>query len=200
MPSDGWAQLLVYRKDLFDKAGLAAPDTYDKILAAATKLNSDGMAGIVAATGPATPSPQQTFEYFALANGCQLTDDAGRRSRSPRPQCVEAFKFYDDLITNGSVPGAQDVDTTRATYFAGKAAMMVWSSFLLDELAGLRNDALPTCPECTADPAFLAKNSGIVTAISGPDGGSRPSSARSSQFVISKDANTDRGASSSSST
>ena len=68
------------------------------------------------------------------------------------------------------MPGAQDVDTTRATYFAGKAAMVVWSSFLLDELAGLRNDALPTCPECKADPAFLAKNSGIVTAITGPNG------------------------------
>ena len=46
--------------------------------------------------------------------------------------------------------------------------MVVWSSFLLDEMAGLRNDALPTCPECKADPAFLAKNSGIVTAITGP--------------------------------
>jgi hypothetical protein len=26
VPSDGWAQLLFYRKDLFDKAGLPAPD------------------------------------------------------------------------------------------------------------------------------------------------------------------------------
>ena len=41
---------------------------------------------------------------------------------------------------------------------------------MLDEMAGLRNDALPTCPECKADPAFLAKNSGIVTAIQGPNG------------------------------
>ena len=39
------------------------------------------------------------------------------------------------------------MDTTRATYFAGKAAMLIWSSYLLDELAGLRDDALPTCDE-----------------------------------------------------
>ena len=39
------------------------------------------------------------------------------------------------------MPGNQDADTTRATYFAGDAAMVIWSSFLLDELAGLRNDA-----------------------------------------------------------
>ena len=44
------------------------------------------------------------------------------------------------------MPGAQDADTTRATYFAGKAATMIWSSFILDELAGLRADAAPSCP------------------------------------------------------
>ena len=66
--------------------------------------------------------------------------------------------------------GAQDVDTTRATYFAGKSAMIIWSSFILDELAGLRNDALPTCPECKDDPKFLAENSGVVTALQGPSG------------------------------
>jgi multiple sugar transport system substrate-binding protein len=86
------------------------------------------------------------------------------------PECAEAFSFYADLLQNYSVPGAQDVDTTRATYFAGKAAMVVWSSFILDELAGLRKDALPTCPECKKDPAFLAKNSGVTTAFQGPSG------------------------------
>jgi multiple sugar transport system substrate-binding protein len=48
--------------------------------------------------------------------------------------------------------------------------MMVWSSFLLDELSGERTDAVPSCPECKKDKAFLAKNSGITTALKGPDG------------------------------
>ncbi|HEV8166178.1 MAG TPA: extracellular solute-binding protein, partial [Actinomycetota bacterium] len=52
IPSDTWTQLLVYRKDLFDKAGLQTPDTFERILAAATKLKQPGMAGIVAATKP----------------------------------------------------------------------------------------------------------------------------------------------------
>ena len=77
VPSDSWAQMLVYRKDLFEEAGLAAPTTYETILAAAKALNKDGVAGIVAATGPADSFTQQTFEYFALANGCQLDDEAG---------------------------------------------------------------------------------------------------------------------------
>lgn len=167
VPSDGWGQLLVYRKDLFDAAGLAAPDTYEKITAAAAALNKGGVAGITAATAPGEVFTQQTFEHLALANNCQLTDGGGN-VRLSSPECVEAFRFYGELISRYSVKGAQDVDTTRATYFAGKAAMIVWSSFLLDELAGLRNDARPTCPQCTQDPTFLAKNSGFVTAIKGP--------------------------------
>jgi multiple sugar transport system substrate-binding protein len=169
VPSDGWGQLLVYRKDLFDAAGLPAPDTYEKIAAAAAKLNTGGVAGITAATAPGDVFTQQTFEHLALANNCQLTDDSGA-VRLDSPECVEAFRFYGDLMRTSSVKGAQDVDTTRATYFAGKAAMLIWSPFILDELAGLRNDAKPTCPQCQADPTFLARNSGFVTAIKGPNG------------------------------
>ena len=169
VPSDAWAQLLVYRQDLFDAASLAEPNTFANILAAAEALNEGKRAGIVAATGPADSFTQQTFEYFALANGCQLTDDAGNITLNT-PQCVETFKFYTDLITKGSTTGLQDADTTRAQYFAGNAGMIVWSSFLLDELGALRDDAMPTCAECVADPEFLVKNSGIVTAVSGPSG------------------------------
>jgi multiple sugar transport system substrate-binding protein len=190
IPSDTWTQLLVYRKDLFQKAGLDTPDTFDKILNAATKLNQPGQAGIVAATKANDSFTQQTFEYFALANGCQLTDDAGKIQLTS-PACVNTFKFYGDLIKNGSTKGGQDADTTRAAYFAGKAAMIVWSSFLLDELAGLRKDALPTCKECRGDKRFLSKNSGVVTAISGPDGGEPTQFGEVTSYAIVKDKNTD---------
>ncbi|MEH0935505.1 ABC transporter substrate-binding protein [Micromonospora psammae] len=169
VPSDGWGQLLVYRKDLFDAAGLPVPDTYEKITNAARTLNRNGVAGITAATAPGDVFTQQTFEHLALANNCQLTDDSGA-VKLDSPECVEAFRFYGDLMRNYSVKGAQDVDTTRATYFAGKAAMLIWSPFILDELAGLRNDAKPTCPQCQRDPSFLEEHSGFVTAIKGPNG------------------------------
>jgi multiple sugar transport system substrate-binding protein len=174
VPSDGWAQLLFYRTDLFEAAGLDAPTTYDAITTAATELKADGMAGIVASTAPADTFTQQTFEHFALGNDCELVDDAGELTLDSA-ECEEAFEFYADLIRDGSVAGNQDADTTRATYFSGGAAMIVWSSFLLDELAGLRNDALPTCAECEGDPGFLAANTGVVSGIEGPSG-SEPAS------------------------
>ncbi|GAA0254625.1 ABC transporter substrate-binding protein [Cryptosporangium japonicum] len=172
VPSDAWAQLLFYRTDLFTEAGLAAPTTYDAISAAAKKLTTGGQVGITAATVANDGFTAQTFEHLALGNGCELVDDGGKITVGS-DECVGAFEFYDDLISDASVKGAQSVDSTRATYFSGRAAMVIWSSFLLDELAGLRADALPNCPECQADPTYLAKNTGVVTAIKGPDG-SRP--------------------------
>jgi multiple sugar transport system substrate-binding protein len=169
VPSDGFSNLLFYRKDLFQAAGLAEPKTYADIQNAAKELKKGKTAGIVAATAPADSFTSQTFEWVALANGCQLVDDSGNITLNS-PQCQEAFNFYGPMIKQSSVPGNQDADTTRATYFAGDAAMVIWSSFLLDELAGLRNDALPTCPQCKKDPQWLAKNTGILTQMQGPSG------------------------------
>jgi multiple sugar transport system substrate-binding protein len=188
VPSDGWGQLVIYRKDLFDKAGLPAPDTLDKLRDAAAKLNKPGMAGITLATTPGDAFTEQSFEYLALADGCQLVDSSGKVTIDSS-QCVDTFKRYGELAANYSVKGNQDVDSTRGTYFAGRAAMIIWSPFLLDAMAGLRDDAVPSCPECKKDPAFLAKNSGIVTTLSGASGA--PSQyGELSTWAISADANT----------
>jgi len=187
IPSDSWTQLLIYRKDLFAKAGLAAPTTFQAIRTAAARLTGDGMVGIVAGTKPGDSFTQQTFEYLALANNCQLTDQNGAITLTSQP-CVNTFRLYAELIRTASIKGAQDADTTRAAYLAGKAAMAIWSSFILDELAGLGNDALPTCPQCRGDKSFLSRNSGIVTAIKGPDGTQPSQFGELTSFAITKNA------------
>lgn len=169
VPTDGWGQLLIYRTDLFEKAGLDKPDSYDKIMAAAEALNdpANNMFGITAANDVAVFT-QQTFEHIALANNCQLVDDSGAVTLNS-PECQAAIKFYTDLENNYSPAGQQDVASTRATYFAGQAGMIIWSPFILDEMCGLRDNAFPTCPECADDPAYLAKNSGFAPTFVGPD-------------------------------
>jgi multiple sugar transport system substrate-binding protein len=171
VPADGWGQLLIYRKDLFDAAGLEKPDTFEKIEAAAAALNDPGndFYGITASNDPAAVFTQQTWEHFALANGCELVDDAGTVTLGSE-NCTEAVDFYTNLLGEYSPAGLQDVVSTRATYFAGQAAMIVWSPFIMDEMANLRDAALPTCPECADDPAYLAKNSDFVPAFAGPNG------------------------------
>jgi multiple sugar transport system substrate-binding protein len=195
VPSDAWRLLLVYRKDLFDKAGLPTPNTYQNIARAAAELDKGGRGGrggrvgFVAGTDPGDVYTQQSFEFFALANGCELADRGGVSLDSLA--CAEAFGAYADLIREHSVAGNQTFETARANYFAGNAAMILWSSFLLDEMAGLRNDVLPACPECQGDPAFLAKNSGVVTSLTGPSGHQPASFGEVVSWVVTAGAATD---------
>ncbi len=170
VPSDGWGQFIVYRADLFDQLGLEPPTTYEKIKTAAMALEDAGYTGILAGTDPGQVFTQQTFEHFALANGVKLTDAEGNVTLNT-PEMVEALAFYTDLMANyGPKDTATYWDQARALYFAGRAGMTVWSPFILDEMAGLRDSVLPNCPECADDPAYLAKNSGFVPAFSGPNG------------------------------
>lgn len=190
IPSDGFPLSVIYRKDLFAKAGLAAPKTYEDILNAAKTLNSPDMAGFVAGDSPSTSYTQQVFEFVALANGCQLVDSSGKVTIDSK-ECVAAFDFYGDLVQNYSVPGAMDSTLTKTTYMGGKAAITIWASFILDEMAGLVNDAMPTCPECAADPQFIAKNSGFVSTLQGPDGKSPVTGGDVTSWVITSSAAVD---------
>jgi multiple sugar transport system substrate-binding protein len=161
VPSDGWGQLLIYRKDLFDRAGLPAPDTLERVRAAAKRLTRPGMAGITLATKGGDQFTAETFEHVALAAGCQLVDPGGDVALDS-DNCRRAFALYTELAREYSPGGVQDVESTRDTYFAGKAAMILWSPFLLDAMAGLNDEALPSCPQCRDDRAYLAKHSGLI--------------------------------------
>lgn len=168
VPSDGWSQILVYRTDRFEEKGLDAPDTYENLQKAAEELTEGDQFGITLATDPSDVFTQQTFESLALGNNCELIGEDGAITIDS-PECQEAFELY-NALAESSPAGAQTVDSTRAAYFNGSASMTMWSTYLLDELAGLRNDALPACPECADDPGFLAENTGVITKVEGPNG------------------------------
>ncbi len=189
VPSDGWGQLLIYRRDLFERAGLDAPTTLADVARAAKKLDGPRMAGIALATAAGESFTAETFEHVALADGCRLVDDGGKVTFDS-PECVDALRWYGEIASEYSVKGAQDVDSTRGTYFAGRAAMMFWSPFLLDGMAGLRNDTRPSCPQCREDRAFLAENSGLVGPLAG-SGGTPSQFGQVSTFNITVDAPTE---------
>lgn len=181
VPSDSWTSVLLYRKDLFQQAGLKAPTDQASILAAAKQLNGKGRVGFSGFT-----TNHETFEHFALGSDCELVDELGSITMNS-PQCVDSFDFYNQLIGDYSVKGEQDPNSVRANYLAGRTAMAVYSSFILDEVAGLRKDLAPTCPQCKADPEFLVKNTGVVTSVTGP-GGATGQYGKQTNFVIPVDA------------
>ncbi|RIQ21609.1 ABC transporter substrate-binding protein [Jiangella rhizosphaerae] len=169
VPSDGWGQMIFYRDDLFEAAGLEEPTTYESTLAAAEALNGqNGISGFAIGSSGGDGFTMQVFEHVALANDCQLVDDEGEVTLDS-PECVEAIQFYVDLAQYAPT-GAGDVDTTRANYLAGQTAMTSWSPHLLDELAGLFPDTPLTCAECAADQQWLVDRTTMLPLFQGPSG------------------------------
>ena len=174
VPSDGWAQLLLYRRDLFAAAGLPEPRRTPRSSRRRQTLNTRRRRRVRGATAAGDAFTQQTFEHLALANGCELVDEAEGHARlaavraTPSPSTTTWPR-----TTRSGQPGRRH---TRATYFAGKAAMIIWSSFILDELAGLRDDALPSCPQCKS----VTRGSWPRTAASSPRSRARTAERRRS--------------------
>ena len=166
VPTDGWTQLLMYRSDLFTERTLAAPTSYAAILEAARALHDPpNMYGFVAATDPSQDYMMQVVEHLALANGVQLVDADGNVTIDT-PAFVEFLEFYKELAEM-SPPGNLYWLQSRELYQSGQAAMVVWSPFVLDELAGLR-DEVPVLADEAHERGWLARNTGFVTSVSGP--------------------------------
>jgi multiple sugar transport system substrate-binding protein len=189
VPVDGWTQMVIYRKDLFEENGLAAPDSYEDILAAVEKLhNPPEMFGFVAATKVDENFMSQVLEHVLLANGVSPVGEEGFEPLDEQ-KTVEALEFY-KAIAKASPPGDLFWKQSRELYFAGKAAMIIWSPFILDELAGLRDSAPPTI---TDDPTSkeLASKTGVVTTLSGPSNPDGAAWADIRYFGITNDADTE---------
>lgn len=166
VPSDGWTQLIVYRKDLFEEAGLEPPTTYEAISTAIDALgNPPEMFGFVAATDVENDYMMQVIEEFFLANGVNLINEQGEVDLDN--ECtIEALNFYKKLA-DASPEGNLYWQQSRELYLAGQAAMIMWSPFILDELAGLR-DSVPVTAFSDPTSPELARNTGFVTQLSGP--------------------------------
>ncbi|MBC6406612.1 MAG: carbohydrate ABC transporter substrate-binding protein [Rhodobacteraceae bacterium] len=166
VPVDGWTQMIIYRADKFAEAGLAPPTSYANVLAAVDALHSPpAMYGFVAATKVDENFMSQVLEHVFLANGVSPVGPNGV-AELDKAATIQVLDFY-KAIAKASPPGELYWDQSRSLYFSGNAAMIIWSPFILDELAGLRDSAPPTINN---DPTSrdLAAATGIVTNFSGP--------------------------------
>ncbi len=165
VPTDSMIQMIYYRKDLFDKNDLSAPDNYENILAAAEKLhNPPEIYGFVIPTKVDDVYMSQVIEHIMMANAIDPIDQDGNVNMDEKA-LREALTFYKKL-KEYSPPGDLYWKQSRELYFAGKAAQIFWSGALLDELGGLRDSAPITIND---DPTSkeLAQKTGFITAISG---------------------------------
>ena len=189
VPVDGWTQMVVYRKDLFEAAKLDAPTSFGAIEAAMEALhNPPSMYGFVAPNKVDENFMSQVLEHVFLANGVTPVDVNGFAPLD-EAATTEVLDFY-KKIAKSSPPGELYWKQSREMYFAGKAAMIIWSPFILDELAGLRDSAPPTINN---DPTSseLASKTGIVTTFGGPSNAKGAAWADIRYFGVTADANTE---------
>jgi len=187
VPVDGWTQMVVYRKDLFQKAGLEPPTNYANIVKAINALSNDNMYGFVAATKTDENFMSQVLEHVLLANGVNLVKKGGTKKQGKALK--NSLEFY-KVLAKASPKGELFWKQSRALYFAGRTPMIIWSPFIMDELAGLRDSAPPTF---NVDPTTneLAQKTGFITNFSGPDNKKGAAWADIRYFGITADADTD---------
>ena len=187
VPVDGWTQMVVYRKDLFESAGLEPPTNYANITKAIKKLSGSNMYGFVAATKTDENFMSQVLEHVLLANGVNFVKKGGTQKQGKALK--NALEFY-KVLAKASPPGELYWKQSRALYFAGRTPMIIWSPFIMDELAGLRDSAPPTF---NVDPTSneLAQKTGFITNFSGPDNKNGAAWADIRYFGVTADADTD---------
>ena len=146
------------------------------------------MYGFVAATKVDENFMSQVLEHVFLANGVSPVGPDGLQELDVEAT-TEVLEFY-RAITEASPEGELYWQQSRELYFAGRAAMIIWSPFILDELAGLRDSAPPTIND---DPTTrdLAAATGIVTTFSGPSNPDGAAWGDMRYFGITADADTD---------
>ncbi len=165
VPFDGWIQALWYRTDAFQKAGLAAPISWDDIQKAAEALKGrDGfLYALTLGTDPGQNYGHQIFEQVAMSNGA-FPFDKDRRVAMSSPEMVEALAFYTGL-QKYAAPGPNYWMQARQFYITGQAAMLWYSTYVMDDLVGLQKGVEPTVRN-------LGELTGFAPSMKGRRGGS----------------------------
>ena len=125
-------QLLWYRKDLFDKAGLKPPTTWDELVEAGKTVQAQnpGIAGVTIPYGPKDGQNLMVWYNFLWGSGGDLFDSKMQPVFNS-PEGVKATRDFTDIILKHKITpaGAASFNEADSTtfFFQGKAGMVpVW--------------------------------------------------------------------------
>ena len=132
LPNRCHIQLLWYRKDLFDKAGLQPPKTWDEMVKAGKLIQEQnpGIAGITIPYGKQDGQNLMVWYNFLWGAGGDLFDDKMKPIFNS-PAGVKATQDFTDIILKDKIVPAgaasfNEADSSTA-FFQGRAAMVpVW--------------------------------------------------------------------------
>ena len=136
VPNQSNVQILYYRKDLFDAAGLKPPKTLDEMEAAAKKLhNPPAVYGFVS-RGRKSQAPYSWTHWLYANGGSWLTPDG--KPGINTPAAIAATQQYARLLRNYSDPGVTDNGPieVQTQFLQGRSAMILdavsWAGIFSD--------------------------------------------------------------------
>ena len=149
-------EVLYYRKDLFQKAGVKVPTTFAELEAAAKKLNdpANGVAGF-ASRGKGAAAVTQMSSYVYNYGGLYL--DKGKAVFDSKP-ALDAVKFYGRMLGTYGPQGVTSMswENIMPLFQAGKVAMWTDASVFYGQIVDPAKSQIP------------AESVGIATFPAGP--------------------------------
>jgi len=115
-----------YNKDMFAKAGLQVPQTWDDVLAAARKLNTPPSQWGIAIRGERGNPITWTFLPIFWSYGAKIFDDKMKAVYNS-PEAVAALTYFKELYQN-SAPGWHSAQEIATMMQQGQAAQMTLMS------------------------------------------------------------------------
>jgi multiple sugar transport system substrate-binding protein len=118
IPKDYNPLILYYNKDMFDRAGVKPPTTWDELKDAAAKTTTSTVKGFCLENDP------QRFGAFILQNGGKIND--GDKPAFNTPEAAQALDFYYSFAKNKTGATFKDMGTDWAgAAFAQKKTAMI---------------------------------------------------------------------------
>ncbi len=152
-------EVLYYRKDLLQSAGLQAPKTLEDLKASATKLTDKGKQqfGWIA-RGQGNPAVTQ-FSSYLYSYGGDWFDQNTKKATLNTPEAIAAFTFFGDLHRNYAPPGTTNMNWPQAVavFAQGSVAQYTDANSIF---ANLLDPAKST----------VADKTGVVVFPAGPKG------------------------------
>jgi len=126
VPLYGMVQMLWYRKDLFQQAGIAqAPKTWSELLADAQKLTSGDKKGIALPAGKNLATDQVIYSLMLTGGAGNFFGSDGSVNFNT-PETVKAVTLYRDLLKySPSDSGNYSWGEPQAAFNSGAAAMAI---------------------------------------------------------------------------
>ncbi len=149
-------EVLYYRKDLFQKAGIKVPTTFVELEAAAKKLNdpATGVAGF-ASRGKGAAAVTQMSSYVYNYGGLYL--DKGKAVFNSKP-ALDAVRFYGKMLGTYGPQGVTSMswENIMPLFQAGKVAMWTDASVFYGQIIDPTKSQVP------------AESVGVATFPAGP--------------------------------